>query len=136
MPSRSRPWLPQSAAEWTASASMAPDPVKRAATSLATKMAKLAPSARKMARFESACPDMWFPVPVIDRKILPYDADTHAEAHVRMATGHLLGRPYVRLVHRHQREGIRGLADIAGPRAIDAAGDGDEAARGIVQALD
>src|SRR6187402_1816974 len=127
MPSRSRPWLPQSAAEWTASASMAPDPVKRAATSLATKMAKLAPSARKMARFESACPDMWFPVPVIDRKILPYDADAQAEAHVRVAARQLLGRPYVGLVHCHQWEGVGGLADVAGTGSVDAARDGHQA---------
>src|SRR6187402_2469473 len=115
---------------------MAPDPVNRAATSLAMKMAKLAPSARKMARFESACPDMWFPVPVSDRKILPYDADTQAKAHVGMAARHFLGRPYVRLVNGNQGECVRRLTDIAGPRAIESARHGDEAPRREVEALD
>jgi hypothetical protein len=54
MPSRSKPWLPQSANECTASAIMAPEPVITAATSLATKIAKFAPSANRMAFNELA----------------------------------------------------------------------------------
>lgn len=60
MPSSSRPWLPQSASECTASAIMAPEPVTKAANSLATKMAKLAPSASRMALMGlAAWPDMF-----------------------------------------------------------------------------
>ena len=44
MPISNKPWFAQSASECTASASMDPEPVTRAATSLATKMAKFAPS--------------------------------------------------------------------------------------------
>jgi len=53
-PSSSKPWLPQSASECTASASIAPEPVTIAAASLLTKMAKLAPSAKKIALSELA----------------------------------------------------------------------------------
>src|SRR5690606_42004489 len=55
-PSSSRSWLPQSAKEWTVSASIAPEPVTKAATPLATAMDRLAPSAKKIARVESPFP--------------------------------------------------------------------------------
>jgi hypothetical protein len=45
MPSSSSAWLPQSANEWIASASIALEPVAIAATSFATPIAKFAPSA-------------------------------------------------------------------------------------------
>src|SRR5690606_29455427 len=51
-PSSSSSWLPQSASECTVSASMALERVKYAATPLATAIAKLAPSANRIAREE------------------------------------------------------------------------------------
>jgi hypothetical protein len=45
MPQRSRTWLPESAYEWIASASMALEPLKIAAAVLAAAMARFAPSA-------------------------------------------------------------------------------------------
>src|SRR5688572_24346906 len=54
IPQRSRPWLPLSAYEWIASASIELDPVAIAAPVLATAMARFAPSAYKMVRTESA----------------------------------------------------------------------------------
>jgi hypothetical protein len=45
MPRRRRSWLPQSAVEWTASASIELDPVIAAAAYLVTAMARFAPSA-------------------------------------------------------------------------------------------
>jgi hypothetical protein len=45
MPQSSKPWLPLSANEWIASASMALEPVNTAAAVLATAMARFAPSA-------------------------------------------------------------------------------------------
>ena len=61
MPSSSRSWLPQSASECTVSASIAPEPVMNAATPLVTKIAKFAPSANRMARFESPWPAIYHP---------------------------------------------------------------------------
>jgi hypothetical protein len=54
IPSNSRPWLPQSASECTASASIAPEPVSSAANDLAMKIAKFAPSASRIAFSELA----------------------------------------------------------------------------------
>lgn len=48
-PRSSRPWLPESATEWTLSASIEEDPLKRNATNLATAMARLAASAATIA---------------------------------------------------------------------------------------
>ena len=42
MPTSNKHWLPQSASECTDSASIAPEPLSTAATSLATKIAKFA----------------------------------------------------------------------------------------------
>src|SRR5215471_15029488 len=52
MPRRSNPWLPQSANEWIASASIEEEPVIQAAVALATKIPKLADSAYSTARME------------------------------------------------------------------------------------
>src|SRR5688572_22369919 len=54
MPQRSRPWLPLSAYEWIASASIELEPVAIAAPVLATAMARFAPSAYRIVRTESA----------------------------------------------------------------------------------
>ena len=48
-PSSSRPWLPESASEWTPSASIDDEPLNRNATNLAAAMARLALSAATMA---------------------------------------------------------------------------------------
>src|SRR5687768_18209943 len=58
MPSSNSNWLPQSASECTVSASIALEPVKNAATPFATAIAKLAPSANRIARVESPPPAM------------------------------------------------------------------------------
>ena len=58
MPSSKRPWLPQSANEWIASASIADEPVYAAPALLARAMAKLAPSAYSTDFSESALSDM------------------------------------------------------------------------------
>src|SRR5258708_730267 len=55
MPNSSSTWLPQSAAEWTASASIALEPVTAAATPLAIRIPLLAPSAYSTARIVEAC---------------------------------------------------------------------------------
>src|SRR5262249_39306270 len=52
MPRSSSAWLPQSANEWIASASMEDEPVIQAAVALATKIPKLADSAYSTARME------------------------------------------------------------------------------------
>src|SRR5210317_616683 len=55
-PRMSSSWLPASATEWMASASIAPEPVNRAATPLATAMAVFAKSAKRTDFRESAWP--------------------------------------------------------------------------------
>src|SRR6266850_6727884 len=55
MPNSSSTWLPQSAAEWIASASIALEPVTAAATPLAIRIPLLAPSAYSTARIVEAC---------------------------------------------------------------------------------
>src|SRR5882762_444563 len=55
MPNSSSTWLPQSAAEWIASASIALEPVTAAATALAIRIPLLAPSAYSTARNVEAC---------------------------------------------------------------------------------
>src|SRR5438132_14045661 len=51
-------WLPQSAYEWMASASIADEPVKAAPPVFATAIARLAPRAKKIDLSESAWVDM------------------------------------------------------------------------------
>src|SRR6266850_7588650 len=58
MPHSSRPWFAESANEWIASASIAPELVTTAATVLPAAMPRLAASANKMDLSESACADM------------------------------------------------------------------------------
>src|SRR6185312_3883503 len=48
-PSRSSPWLPESATEWMASASIDEDPVRKKAMNLVTAMPRLAARAAKIA---------------------------------------------------------------------------------------
>ncbi|GAA1619499.1 hypothetical protein GCM10009733_014840 [Nonomuraea maheshkhaliensis] len=48
-PTSSNTWLPESATEWMPSASIEDDPVKNAATNLATAMAKFADNAAMIA---------------------------------------------------------------------------------------
>jgi hypothetical protein len=62
MPISNRPWLAQSANEWIASASMAPEPVKTAAANLAVAMPPLAASAYKIARVDPLAMRLPFPV--------------------------------------------------------------------------
>src|ERR1700744_6009708 len=103
MPISSKPWLAQSANECTASASMAPEPVMTAAISLAIKIAKLAPSASRIALSELECPD-------IVRSLADTDAYAHTE--IDLAALHLRCRPDVRLSHADQRKDIAGFADL------------------------
>src|SRR6266404_8325377 len=63
MPNSSSTRLPQSAAEWIASASIALEPVTAAATALAIRIPLLAPSAYSTARNVEAC-DMNSPPPL------------------------------------------------------------------------
>src|SRR5215469_4632279 len=58
MPISSSPWFVQSASECTASASIDPEPVNSAATSLLPKIAKFAHSAIRIVLRESALPVM------------------------------------------------------------------------------
>ena len=62
MPHSNSNWLPQSASECTVSASIELDRVKYAATPLLQAMAKLAPSANRIARVESPLPAMDIPL--------------------------------------------------------------------------
>src|SRR6185436_19104288 len=55
IPNSSSTWLPQSAAEWMASASIALEPVTAAAAPLAIRIPLLAASAYSTARNEEAC---------------------------------------------------------------------------------
>src|SRR5579875_284598 len=92
-------------------------------------MAKLAPSASRMAFSELACPAMR------GARSMDAHANTYAEADIRVSLAQFGGGPKMRLRHVHQRKHIRSLVHRARAGAAELSGQRHQAAVGIVERL-